>query len=369
MWPCRAVNGQPLDAYLYSLSVLLLVVRSARCQLGTTLDAPGSFFQGQGTPPRNGTIVYFSAFLERMLVVNQAEYSFTGAFTFQLNWNDDGAADEIESRTKDLEDSGDGACNRYCNNYGAPWDPMQQCCDSIFLPSLLVTNVRAYEESGHLYYKISTCGAADMGNMMWSAKVTATFYTGMKFTSFPFDYQNLVVQFEQPDEYRYNFGYIKYNLSASGVSTRFDQGFVSGDAVSGWAVQGIQMQLVKTANTDIYKDVDPSNPGDTCAFNPAAGIDLQHELDVVESIQISVRVRRLNSYPIVNIIIPILVIAYMNFAIYFIPPKDFNDRFGTLSTLLLALMAVQFVVGTDLPASSTPLPQQQLIIATWCFEC
>lgn len=43
-------------------------------------------------------------------------------------------------------------------------------------------------------------------------------------------------------------------------------------------------------------------------------------------------------------------------------PADVGTRFSSIITLFLALMAVQFVVNSELPASSYALPTQQFII-------
>lgn len=48
------------------------------------------------------------------------------------------------------------------------------------------------------------------------------------------------------------------------------------------------------------------------------------------------------------------------------PTGDVVTRFQAIVTLFLALMAVQFVVNADLPASSYALPTQQFIIVRVC---
>ncbi len=46
---------------------------------------------------------------------------------------------------------------------------------------------------------------------------------------------------------------------------------------------------------------------------------------------------------------------------------DVATRFSSIVTLYLALMAVQYVVNADLPASSYSMPSQQLILATYAL--
>lgn len=60
---------------------------------------------------------------------------------------------------------------------------------------------------------------------------------------------------------------------------------------------------------DMYDDVDPSNPGDTCAFDPEQSIDKVHDLITLESLQVSIKVQRYAGYYLVANVAPILVIG------------------------------------------------------------
>lgn len=90
----------------------------------------------------------------------------------------------------------------------------------------------------------------------------------------------------------------------------------------------------------------------------------------------------LQQYYVLTVLLPIALVGIMGFAIFWFqpstlawrftmvctrcfpppPPGDVVTRFQAIITLFLALMAVQFVVNAELPASSYALPTQQFIL-------
>ena len=106
------------------------------------IDSP---FIGSGSPPANtNTTIYFSAYLDRLISVDEQEYQFKASFFFLLNWIDEGAADAVAKATEDANKPG-GDCARWCDNTVIPSDG-SLCCDGLFVPSLIIRNVFEYPQ-------------------------------------------------------------------------------------------------------------------------------------------------------------------------------------------------------------------------------
>ena len=65
--------------------------------------------------------------------------------------------------------------------------------------------------------------------------------------------------------------------------------------------------------------------------------------------------RRESSFLIVNVLLPILLMATMNILVFIIPP-DAGERISYSVTVLLALAVYLTIVGENLPKTSRPMP-------------
>lgn len=91
---------------------------------------------GQGNAPANTTTnIYFSAYLDRLISVDEQEYKFSATFLFYLSWTDPDAPAAVANATIAANKPG-GDCGRYCDNTRIPEDDAL-CCDSLFMPSLM----------------------------------------------------------------------------------------------------------------------------------------------------------------------------------------------------------------------------------------
>ncbi len=132
-----------------------------------------------------------------------------------------------------------------------------------------------------------------------------------------------------------------------------------------------------------------------CAFDPRNNRNGAYVTTNYTSISVVIEVQRYYFFYILTIIFPIFLVGLIAFAVFLFQPStwlllgidivlatkiasrscddnptsstsgDIVTRFQALITLLLALMAVQFVVNAGLPASSYPLPTHLLIVTTY----
>ena len=99
---------------------------------------------GQGNPPPGNTSIYFSAYLDRLIAVEETDYKFSATFFFYMTWTDPDAPAAVANATEDARKPG-GDCGRWCENTKIPGDA-SLCCDSMFIPSLTLRNVFEYPQ-------------------------------------------------------------------------------------------------------------------------------------------------------------------------------------------------------------------------------
>jgi hypothetical protein len=116
---------------------------------------------GQGNPPPGNTSIYFSAYLDRLIEVEETDYKFSATFFFYMTWTDPDAPAAVASATEDARKPG-GDCGRWCENTKIPGDA-SLCCDSMFIPSLTLRNVFEYPqgEGGREW------GRIELGGRVW----------------------------------------------------------------------------------------------------------------------------------------------------------------------------------------------------------
>ncbi|KNC78733.1 hypothetical protein SARC_08845 [Sphaeroforma arctica JP610] len=178
-------------------------------------------FEGQhlDDPPNNGsTTVWTSVFLDRILAVDQKNYRHEHSFYVSFTWYDDRALAQVEAAT--LERPGE-ECHNLCH------PGFNQCCDSIWLPGVDITNVYDFPEGAAERFSIIVRN----DSVTWFQIIHGTFYSTMDFRKFPFDRQLLVVEFAST--YDTNLTFLP---SQTGMLTNVA---VDGDDVSGWTFEQI----------------------------------------------------------------------------------------------------------------------------------
>ena len=185
------------------------------------------------TLPPHTHQVYVSAYLDRLLEVDQDDYYFKAKFYFYLTWTDERAFDQMLEATADAQ-ANNGTCDKLCNGQ-RPFGPGQNCCSGVWLPSLLSRNVMIYPQDRVQPYNIDV--KAD-GTVNWRVEVTGVWYTFLQLRAFPFDKQRLTVSLAYTN---FNPKKSVVNLvpSASGTDI-FTLG--DGDTLTGWDVVDVWVE-------------------------------------------------------------------------------------------------------------------------------
>eukprot|EP00216_Chloropicon_sp_CCMP2111_P003788 CAMPEP_0198234338 /NCGR_PEP_ID=MMETSP1446-20131203/379_1 /TAXON_ID=1461542 ORGANISM="Unidentified sp, Strain CCMP2111" /NCGR_SAMPLE_ID=MMETSP1446 /ASSEMBLY_ACC=CAM_ASM_001112 /LENGTH=239 /DNA_ID=CAMNT_0043915105 /DNA_START=1 /DNA_END=717 /DNA_ORIENTATION=- len=185
----------------------------------------------------------------------------------------------------------------------------------------------------------------------------------MYFRDFPFDSQNLVMQFRNTAD-----GVTRFIPSAT--STRFlIEG--EGDIVSGWNISKvniypIQASLQDTMNNVIDQFGSVSNPDDPAALIGKA-FDIERPLStlLLLGFNINIEVTRFGRYYVLNMVAPLFLLVALSFITYMIPARHFDARLALNVTLFLSLTALQFIINDQLPRSSYPTTVTELILVCY----
>eukprot|EP00216_Chloropicon_sp_CCMP2111_P000620 CAMPEP_0198238886 /NCGR_PEP_ID=MMETSP1446-20131203/4423_1 /TAXON_ID=1461542 ORGANISM="Unidentified sp, Strain CCMP2111" /NCGR_SAMPLE_ID=MMETSP1446 /ASSEMBLY_ACC=CAM_ASM_001112 /LENGTH=381 /DNA_ID=CAMNT_0043921377 /DNA_START=1 /DNA_END=1142 /DNA_ORIENTATION=- len=283
-----------------------------------------------------------------------------------LSWTDPRAKQAVLDATDAYRNGSVETCRRPCSSAveldrdQVQFLPQYSCCDSIWLPSIGIMN--AYElPGGRLqHYDFFVDIEGDSGAVGWSTTIQAAYFTPMYFRNFPFDSQNLIMQFQNKAD-----GVTQFIPSAT--STRWlIEG--RGDIVSGWNVTNIGIYPKQASTQDRMKQVISefgisANPDDPMALTGKAfDDDRPASRGVFIGFDINIRVTRFGRYYVLNMLAPLFLLVSLSFLTYLIPPHLLEARVTLDVTLFLSLTALQFVVNDQLPRSSYPTTVTELIL-------
>lgn len=314
-----------------------------------------------------------SAFLERLLEINDKEYRFENIIRLYFTWRDDRAKQAFEDSTTAYRNGSLETCQKPCTdsvelsrdqtgfNPEFSWyvpfiiplflateqlpSLLQYCsCDGVWLPSITTLNVYQLP-SGRLQpygIFINTRDTDDGVEVVWWVSVHAVYFTPMYFRDFPFDTQKLVMQFNEPS------GGVS-GFVPSATSTRWlVRG--EGDIVSGWEVERVTIypnftSVQSTVDYVIDNYGTPPAAGDPVpitgkAFRDDSFISRQ----VFVTFDVELVVKRLNSYYVMNTFAKLIILVFLSFVSYVIPAENFASR----------LSMVSFTSALDAFASSHP---------------
>jgi len=328
--------------------------------LGSLRHGAGEFMpnplQGQGAPPREPVDVYFSVVLDRLLNVDEQNYRWEAMLYVYMSWEDPRALDTVANRTAEVRAGGE--CALACQSeYTSLFNPVFQCCDSLWRPGFMMTNLYELSESMVLRYGMVT---TDLGVVGWWTTLKAVFYSPMDFRQFPRDEQELLAEFRVA------------NLAASGVrsvipsltSTEFfTQG--PGDVAAGWSVNSIRMDAFREAPGNYIR----GSSVDGEPF-PLKANDLWPDGGFTDSLMnagvtVHVLVSRFGVYSGITIVLPIMLVTALSFVVYFVSAHLLETRLTISVTLVLTITALQFVIAAGMPASSYVTGVQKLMVLSY----
>jgi len=353
----------------FSLKASVAVLVGLHC-FSTGLSQMALPFTGQGADPPEPRDVYVSAMMERLLEVDDRNYRFENVVYMYLSWDDADAAQAMREATLAFRNGTSDQCNRPCYSGGGlstqstGFAPQDSCCDGLWLPTIGMLNVYELPEGRLQPYGIIV-DQASSGVAWWTA-IHAVYFTPMDFRRFPFDTQELDMQFTYQPSIRPS---IKQFIP-SAFSTRFlVRG--DGDTVSGWDIQSIEI-IPRTMSLQAELDYFIGTWGEMSAAsdpNPITGMPGREGfLGQAQRVgfDIHINITRLWRYYVLNMIVPILLLAALSLVTYVVPPESLDGRIALNLTIFLALTALQFVINDQLPRSSYPSAVLKLLIVSYC---
>ncbi|KAI7836521.1 hypothetical protein COHA_009622 [Chlorella ohadii] len=351
--------------------VLLLLLLAAAAPAAAQQLTP---FQGRNAPLPGVTDVYVSAVVDHLVAVNDADYRFEAVLYMLLTWRDPRARLAVDTATEaaltnSSYNNGNGCAQLPCTTIYA-WTANREarptCCDDIWLPHFEFINDRVVRYGIRLPQDSSSDAVA------WWVHIQGEFYTPLQFQSFPFDKQYLSVQVQYGNKFAPNS---TINIIPSATGTQL-YGPNTGDKLSGWTVEGVQILPFNLSSLDLLAAGDAgtlSNPSDPWPLNPTSptqGPPGQNEFTGYlwqNGFEIYIEVHRVSLYYVITAILPIYINTCLALLVFSVSPRHLDTRLGIVVTLFLSLTALQFIIAAGLPSSQTVVPTQQLIIVSYCI--
>ena len=311
---------------------------------------------------------------------------YSACFYFLLSWIDTRAPGDVAAASAAVEADPTKNCERLCNRQKSP-PPGALCCDSLWLPTILVRNINEFPQGRT---QPSYITVTPEGVVTWRVEVRADLYTTLDLVAFPFDRQSLDVVLQILG--RRGESAVRVVPSATGTKL-FLAG--TGDDLSRFTVTGIriyahepsswseQFDDKKLKNLRTYSAWDdpapvvplpagallPNGSVSNVSAAPKYGADF-----TVTEVVVAVIISRNSLFDSLNIILPVVVCTCISLLTFFVEPEKLDTRLQIIITLFLSLVAIQFVVESELPSSSYVLPTRQLVIVSYlvlllvCFE-
>ncbi|WZN60471.1 ligand-gated ion-channel protein [Chloropicon roscoffensis] len=319
-------------------------------------------FHGQGGYPSKARTVYVSAMLQRLIAVDDKNYRFETLIYLHLSWTDPEAERKVMQATDRFRNSTEEECDRPCasdftlsKRQGQGYGTHVTCCDDLWLPTVRMINVYSLPDTRLQPYEISVEG----DSVSWWLGLNSVVFTPMNFRSFPFDSQDLVLQFGYSDA-----AYIK-EFVPSTTSKRF---LIRGDGniVSGWDVTDVkvvnssqtQQQELSDWVEQYGKFSDEDDPSPVVRRNANATKELV-------TFEVVIQIKRLWKHYVLNLITPAIFIVLLSLITFLIPADSLDVRIGLSVTLFLSLTALQFIINESLPKTSNPSAMHELILISY----
>ncbi|KAI8464918.1 MAG: hypothetical protein J3K34DRAFT_101369 [Monoraphidium minutum] len=366
-------RGECRRAHLCALALLAAVA----CLPRAAAYSPNPF-QGQGVAPEGTVTIYYTLLLERVLNINQQEYTFEAMFYMQFTWKDPRALDAINKFSllqNDKDYNSNRGCTRFCDNSfdrdwgrfaGANGTSSRKCCDGVWLPTFALRNLAAMPTSRtEPLYLVKVM--EDKETVAWRMSLHATFVTAMNFARFPFDTQRLqvILSTTQPTPDK-----IRIKPSSTAIET-FVRG--SGDDLSGWSHKGVRLIIDEPVRGDVLLShgtpVNPDDPAPLTSVNASlaqlANGDVLHNWYIPATSEI--HVKRMWEPVVCMAVLPPCFLVYTSLLTCLLGPTWLSKRLSVYVSLILALIALQFVIGRGMPESSYLLPTTKLILMSYAM--
>ncbi|EFN59795.1 hypothetical protein CHLNCDRAFT_133508 [Chlorella variabilis] len=353
-----------------TLVALLLALHLTDAQMESPL-------KGQGVPRLETTAVFVSAYLDRLLDVNEDNYRWEAVVYFYIAWTDFSAFDTMQAQSEQVLTNSSFKCDFYCSNV------LEQalCCSNIYLPSFFFKNAYGFPQDREIMYP------ADDGSMLWEVRVHGIYYQPMDFSHFPFDSFDLALELRLYDPTILISTDWLWGANHTGVTVVPSSGgkkiytIGRGDDASSWAVTDYSLETYSVdmgswfsqysdLNSDPYDPMPlaPVNANQTGGYVDESGNLLNVFNGVTDQhLAILITVERFWKPSLINAVLPVVLVFTLGLMTFFTSESSLDTRLEIVVTLFLALTAVQFVVIGQIPTSSYVVPTQQLVLTTYIF--
>ncbi|KAG2450752.1 hypothetical protein HYH02_004589 [Chlamydomonas schloesseri] len=169
--------------------------------------------------------VNVSALLQRAISLDTTNSKYDAVWWVVLTWHDAGAGAEVLLRTGTVATS--VPCTRACDSSGLL---SSGCCDSIWLPSVELPNLIAYDQDQLPRYRISA--NATSGTVTWSTRLVGTWYAPLDFRAYPFDHQHLLMELTIADSQSHAVGLVWEHVAKLNNTAH-----TKGADLAGWRVK------------------------------------------------------------------------------------------------------------------------------------
>ncbi|PRW60468.1 ligand-gated ion channel [Chlorella sorokiniana] len=336
--------------------------------------------KGNGVPQLETDKVFVSAYLDRLLGVNEDDYRFEAVLYFYTSWKDTKGYETVMNNTIKAFTDPNFKCGYPCSNV---IDNLF-CCDGIYLPSFSIKNSYGFPQDRHVLYNIY---AAEDGSMLREVRVHGIWYQPMSFQHYPFDSFDLLIELRFFDPTILIDTTALYGVKHPGVTVVPSSGgkklftYGLGDDASSWEVKSFLLQSYSVdmgdwfdSFSDLKSDAaDPmplapastnSSGGYTNAYGQPANVysGVNDQL-----LAVLIEVERFWRPALINSVLPVVLVFCLAVFVFFTEPTELATRLEMIVALFLALTAVQFVLSDSLPTSSYVVPTQQLVLATYIF--
>eukprot|EP00887_Chlorella_sp_A99_P003895 scaffold11.g3895.t1 len=309
--------------------------------------------------------IYVSVLLDRLIQVDDIQYRFEAVLFMYLSWRDPRAADAIANATAAAAAS--GTCGLPCTTM-VRFTPGDLCCDSVYLPSfeasaaLRFVNARGFSQDRVVRSTVrlptpqDIASGVDPDSVAWSVRVQARGgeSSSRRCSSRP-SLSYLTIQVEYVQRFPNQMATPSLTTDPWPVNPGFMLRPDAGSDVVVSTVDGDSYTGATSAHMHAHEMVG-SNSSDPNVFK---------DYTWYQGFHVVITVTRTSVYYVFIAILPIAINVWLCLLVFSVDPKHLDTRLGIVVTLFLSLTAIQYVVNASLPSSSTIVPTQQLILASY----
>jgi hypothetical protein len=291
--------------------------------------------------------IYVDMYMVRLLGVDEASYQFSMTFWLLEVWSEDRFIFLPEMDAAELQ-----ACPMDARPFRADGNVSSKCGEELWgkQPDLTTGRGRVSLNKAEMdilmQYPVTYYGdMPGFTNVAQSATLAkATFNTDMSFDAFPFDRQNLTVSFLYDLTTEVRQGSTGMHPVAAGF-----------EAAPGWAIDGISGTL--GTQSFYLNDLPAAHPY-------AMGVEGATFENVVPGVFYTLKVSRASAFFIWNLILPVVLLSALSWSSFIMSPSSIDVRLATTMTILIALVAFNFIVNDSLPKTGALTKMHKFLLVS-----